>query len=161
MSIRSHVHLPAVLVAAVSVALASTACSDSSSPAIDAGIEIGAVDLATNDGPRVEASVVDQAPTETAPPDGGKPDKLTPIDQLLSGDAAVKTPCGSLSCNRATEVCVQQVAWTTTYVCKPLPSGCSQNRNCACVGSSVCTGIYTLCSDTSLDNTVNCDCPNC
>jgi hypothetical protein len=45
--------------------------------------------------------------------------------------------------------------------CKALPRKCASDRTCACVGTSVCVGVYNLCHDYPADNTVVCECTSC
>lgn len=78
--------------------------------------------------------------------------------------SAQKTACGpnGLSCDARTELCVQRepVGPAIVYECKPIPQGCQERRDCACVGAGVCTGGFNVCSDIG-PNTVDCMCPMC
>jgi hypothetical protein len=75
-----------------------------------------------------------------------------------------KTACGpnGLSCDARTEVCVQRepVGPAIVYECKPIPQGCQERRDCACVATGLCTGGFNVCSDIG-PNTVDCMCPMC
>jgi hypothetical protein len=79
-------------------------------------------------------------------------------------DLGPKTACGpSLTCASATEICVESgpVGPSSTFACKPVPSGCTANRTCACVGSALCTGAFNTCHDVNTPNVIYCECPGC
>jgi hypothetical protein len=74
-----------------------------------------------------------------------------------------KTECGDdgLECDRLTEICVLETAAFFEYKCKRLPSGCTGDRSCECVASSVCDDVFDECKDWSAPNTVACNCSDC
>lgn len=147
-------------------------CDDGETTTADlgAGSDTVTADIATHqDGPGVDAQVADTtadtaaadtATADTATADAMSSDASTSDSQTADG-AINQTSCGSLKCNKIAEVCVINEAQLKSYVCKSVPTGCEKKRTCACLGASVCTGVFKLCVDNKADNTVTCSCPNC
>jgi hypothetical protein len=144
----------------LTITLFVAACDDDPATTPDAAASDTLATLDTNttsdglnaDGPGADAQTTDSATSDTASTDGPAADAAAPT----------KTPCGSsLQCDSVTEVCVVNEAQLKTHVCKAVPKGCEQKRTCACLGASVCTGVFKLCNDNPASNTVTCSCPNC
>jgi len=75
----------------------------------------------------------------------------------------LRTPCGKMSCNRATQICVIRsgIGPALQPRCEPVPDGCAADRSCDCVGTVLCTDLTNECHDKDADNTILCDCPFC
>ncbi len=77
-------------------------------------------------------------------------------DTGTSGDAS-GTPCGTETCDPATEVCFEcACGGPTSFTCMAVPSACSADRTCSCLGSMLCTTGLAMCTDRS-DNHIYCD----
>lgn len=108
-------------------------------------------DLSTSDGFASDAS------GDTSATDASLSDAI-----VADANASAITHCGSKQCNAATEICVVDVQQLgPVYNCRAVPSSCTSNRSCACVGSSVCLRPYVLCSNNVAPNVVSCSCPTC
>ena len=90
-------------------------------------------------------------------------DSATGADSATTTDAAAGTQCGNMGlvCDPATELCVIDVAFMSSYRCEAIPPGCDADRSCTCVGAIVCTAPFNQCTDNPADNTVNCNCITC
>ena len=68
---------------------------------------------------------------------------LASVDLITSASRDLSQgPCGGLSCDEATELCVfLNRGDCSRYECVPIPAGCSTNRTCGCVGSGFCPGL--------------------
>jgi len=98
------------------------------------------------------------------PVDAGPTEDATSEDATgNSSDGAAGTACGAESCDPLTQICVVKgpVGPTYNYTCMTVPTGCEQDRSCACVAATFCTGAFDTCSDGQVANTVTCDCPTC
>ncbi len=125
--------------------------SDAPAPVTDAG----------RSPPRPDESPTgDASPTSDArPPSDAMAPAVTAPDATASGE---RTPCGSTTCDRATEVCVARVQLLVpTFVCRELSDLDCDSRSCRCLRDRACPEDGALClSDrTSRDtNTVGCVC---
>ena len=72
-------------------------------------------------------------------------------------DASTGTPCGETMCDPATEVCFEcACGGPMSFSCTPVPSACSEDRSCTCIGPELCTTGLMECTDRG-DNHVFCD----
>jgi hypothetical protein len=95
------------------------------------------------------------------------------IDNDCDGlvDDGVSPPCSptgpiacgpTLVCTGPAEVCLEQVAWTSTYSCVPQLSVCTKDKTCTCRAQYYCTGIFNLCTDVpNSPDLVRCECTTC
>ena len=96
--------------------------------------------------------------------DAGDPDGAAAPDAHPAPDAPpLRTPCGMMSCDRATQICVRRFGLGPIGppTCERVPEGCEGDRSCDCVGEALCTDISNVCIDVDADNTVHCECPIC
>ena len=99
--------------------------------------------------------------------DSSNVDAMLTVDSVaadgasLDGPSSTTTTCGSLSCDRATEVCVScECGGPTSFACEPIPAGCSADRTCDCLAPTLCAPTaanpYAMCFDLG-DNQIDCD----
>jgi hypothetical protein len=67
------------------------------------------------------------------------------------------TPCGTTSCDRDTQICVEgNFGGPTRIECRPVPAGCESRRTCDCVAATYCTTGLAMCSNVD-ENHVFCE----
>jgi hypothetical protein len=70
------------------------------------------------------------------------------------------TSCAS--CDPVLYVCVVYETQLEPYHhCVELPKACQDERNCDCLGMSVCVDPFWMCTDPGVRNQVKCQCPEC
>ncbi|NMC69733.1 MAG: hypothetical protein GYA57_06645 [Myxococcales bacterium] len=106
----------------------------------------------------------DAVACEMLPPRCGA-GEVPSVRGMCWGPCVPATECVSVddcaSCDAsAGQACVQYLSrgGPTTY-CVERPAGCGERATCACLGASVCVGIFDVCSDDS--GVLTCSCPTC
>ena len=124
-----------------------------------------------------ESQVFDSGPVPSAPPGSAEfaitvsingqrfIDTVIEIRAVAFPNATPKTtPCGpaGLSCQRDTEVCVARspIGPAIVWSCQPVPSGCEEDRSCACAGAVLCAKPFDLCTEQG-GNQLGCECAEC
>jgi hypothetical protein len=76
---------------------------------------------------------------------------------LLGCPPLPNTPCGTETCERATEICIEgNFGGPTRISCEAVPEGCETDRTCTCVAAMYCNTGLAMCTNTS-DNHIFCD----
>jgi hypothetical protein len=99
-----------------------------------------------------------------SPPPSCADGEVPSVHGLCWGSCVPATECVSIddcaACDGVGQFCAQYVSrgGPTTY-CVERPESCGDTATCACVGDSVCVGIFDSCSDDGGELT--CSCPTC
>jgi hypothetical protein len=85
------------------------------------------------------------------------------VNESCWGGCVKATECKTVSdckqCDASTQACVTYVAMIGPQRhCVETPAACQGKPTCACMGASVCVGLYKSCGD---GNGLSCSCPNC
>jgi hypothetical protein len=124
-----------------------------------------------------EAQIFDSGPVPSAPPGSSEfaitvsingqsfMDTVIEIHAVAFPNTAPKTTlCGpaGLTCQRDTEICVARspIGPAIVWSCEPLPSGCEEDRSCACAGAALCAKPFDLCTQQA-ENRLGCECAQC
>ena len=119
----------------------------------------------------------DSGPVPSAPPESSEfaftvsingqtfMDTVIEIRAVPFANAAPKTtPCGpaGLTCKRGTEICVARspIGPAISWSCESVPSGCENDRSCACAGAVLCAQPFDLCTNQGA-NRLSCECAEC
>jgi hypothetical protein len=130
-------------------------CGDDGTPADGSTDTSTPIDSTTTD----TGTPTDTGITDTGTPtDTGITDTGTPTDGGAdTGASDAGTPCGADVCNPATEICFEcACGGPTSFECMPVPSDCTSDRTCECIGPELCTSGLAVCTDRG-DNHVYCD----
>ena len=91
-------------------------------------------------------------------------DTVIDVRAIAFPDRREPTTCGAtgLTCDPDTEICLARtpIGPATVYSCEPIPSGCGDDRSCACAGPMLCDDAFHLCTELG-DNQLQCECPRC
>jgi hypothetical protein len=84
-------------------------------------------------------------------------DGISTVNQIACAGQTTECGPGSLTCDTATEICVETCDLGCTWACELIPAGCEGDRDCSCARAALCTGNF-FCSELA-PNTLVCEPP--